>query len=157
MPAIEVVGRVGSEGPDLSRKKLTAKPKSANGTAIATNSIATTKKLCSAQACASPAARPTKTTSKLSKRPITPGFSAASFTPNSNPSPSSRTRSSPPSSAPRSSTSSRNPARPLRPALPRRNLPHPRCAPHPTQPPDGSLFTDVVQLHYNVVHEDRSL
>ena len=74
--------------------KPTAKPKSANVTAIATNSTASTSSSSPAPDFASPAPRLTELTSRSSKFPITPTSWAASSIPNSSRSPWSRIRSS---------------------------------------------------------------
>ena len=66
--------------------------KSPSATAIATNSIASTRRRSPTPASASPAARPTACTSRSSKRPTIRGSSAASSIPNSNRSRSRRIR-----------------------------------------------------------------
>ena len=84
----------------VRRTRLTARSKSPSAIAIATNSIAITRKRSPTPASASPAARPTASTSKSSRFPIIPGSSAASSIRNSNPSLLRRIRFSPRSFAP---------------------------------------------------------
>ena len=82
--------------PTLTWAGLLIRLRSANATATATNSTASTKPSSPAAACASPEPPPTPPTSKSSKSPPIHSSSAASSIPSSNPSRSSRTRSSAP-------------------------------------------------------------
>ena len=83
-------------------RDLSAPSGSANAIATVTRSMSATRRRWRPPACGFPACRPTACCRRLSKSRITPGISACNFTRNSNRSPSSRTRCSPPSSAPRS-------------------------------------------------------